>query len=188
MVDEELAALRNTPLDDFKLTTLHARFAVSDGPEGLRPALQELRAAAVLAVDEGHTVLVISDRLTDEQWAPIPMLLAVSTVHHHLIRRGRRMRASIIAETGDARDVHHFGALIGFGASAVNPYVAFETLRQLVQEGDRDLDGMTLDEVLSTYEQAVDIGILKVMSKMGISAVSSYHGAQIFEALGINEG
>ena len=187
MVDEELAALRNTPLDDFKLTTLHARFPVSDGPEGLRPALEELRAAAVLAVDEGHTVLVISDRLTDEQWAPIPMLLAVSTVHHHLIRRGRRMRASIIAETGDARDVHHFAALIGFGASAVNPYVAFATLRQLVQDGDRDLDGMTLDEVLSTYEQAVDIGILKVMSKMGISAVSSYHGAQIFEALGINQ-
>ena len=187
MVDEELTALRDTPLEDFKLTTLHARFPVADGPTALRPALEQLCAAAVLAVDEGHTVLVISDRLTDEQWAPIPMLLAVSTVHHHLIRSGRRMRASIVAETGDARDVHHFGALIGFGASAVNPYLAFETLRDLVQQGDRDLEDMTLDEVMRTYEQAVDIGILKVMSKMGISAVSSYHGAQVFEALGIGD-
>ena len=185
MIDEELSALRNTPLDDFKLSTLHARFPVTDGDAGLRKALEDLRAAAALAVDEGHTVIVISDRLTDEQWAPIPMLLAVSTVHHHLIRTGRRMRASIIAETGDARDVHHFGALIGFGASAVNPYLAFETLRDLVANGE--FGDSTLDEVLSTYEQAVDVGILKVMSKMGISAVSSYHGAQIFEALGVSD-
>ena len=185
MIDEELMALRETPLDDVKVTTLYARFSAASGPAGLRSALDDLCAAAVLAVDEGHSVLVISDRLTDEQWAPIPMLLAVSTVHHHLIRRGRRMRASLIAETGDARDVHHFAALIGFGASAVNPYLVFETLRDLTAKGE--FDDTPLYDVLSTYGQAVDIGILKVMSKMGISAVSSYHGAQIFEALGISD-
>ena len=185
MVDEEMAALRYAPVDDFNLSTLHARFAVADGAAGLRKALDELCAAAVLAVDEGHSVLVISDRLTDEQWAPIPMLLAVSTVHHHLIRSGKRMRASLIAESGDARDVHHFAALIGFGASAVNPYLAFETLRDLVQRGE--FDEMSSGQVLRNYEQSVEAGILKIMSKMGISAVSSYHGAQIFEALGIGD-
>ena len=185
MVDEELSALRDTPLDDFKITTLHACFPVAEGTGGLRKALDELCAAAVLAVDEGHTVLVISDRLVDELRAPVPMLLAVSMVHHHLIRTGRRMRASIIAETGDARDVHHFAALIGFGASAVNPYLAFETLRDLVDKGE--FGEMTLDETLSNYEQGVDLGILKIMSKMGISTVSSYHGGQIFEALGISD-
>ena len=185
MIDEELIALRDTPLDDVKVTTLYARFAVANGPGRLRSALDDLCAAAVLAVDEGHSVLVISDRLTDAQWAPIPMLLAIATVHHHLIRRGRRMRASLIAETGDARDVHHFAALIGFGASAVNPYLAFETLRELTAQGE--FDDTRAYDVLSTYGQAVDVGILKVMSKMGISAVSSYHGSQIFEALGISD-
>ena len=185
LVDEELAALRNTPLDELRVTTLHARFAVSAGPEGLRPGLDDLCAAARLAVDEGQAVIVISDRLSDEQWAPIPMLLAVSTVHHHLIRTGRRMKVSLVAEVGDARDVHHFGALIGFGASAVNPYLAFDTLRDLYQEGE--FGEVELEEVMRQYQQAVDAGILKVMSKMGISAVSSYHGAQTFEALGISD-
>ena len=185
MIDEELTSLRSIPLEDFQLTTLHARFAVADGPGALRDALDELCAAAVLAVDEGHSVVVVSDRLTDEHWAPIPMLLAVATVHHELIRTGRRMRASIIAETADARDVHHFATLIGFGASAVNPYLAFETLRNLAEQGE--FDDTPVYEVLRSYQQAVDIGILKIMSKMGISAVSSYHGGQIFEALGISD-
>ncbi|MYI81981.1 MAG: glutamate synthase large subunit [Chloroflexi bacterium] len=169
----------------FALTTLHARFAASEGPGGLRAALDDLCAAAEMAVDEGHDVIVISDRLCDEQWAPIPMLLAVSTVHHHLIRTGRRMRTSLVAEAGDARDVHHFACLIGFGASAVNPYLAFETLRDLTHEGE--FGEVELDQVMRQYQQAVDAGILKVMSKMGISAVSSYHGSQIFEALGISD-
>jgi glutamate synthase (NADPH) large chain len=91
---------------------------VETGPAALRGALDDLCSAAVMAADEGHTVIVISDRVIDREWAPIPMLLAVSTVHHHLIRTGRRMKASLMAEAGDARDVHHFAALIGFGASA----------------------------------------------------------------------
>ena len=185
LVDEELSALRNTPIEGFSLTTLPARFPAADGAEAMRSALDDLCAAAELAVDEGHEVIVISDRRCDEQWAPIPMLLAVSTVHHHLIRTGRRMKASLVAEAGDARDVHHFGCLIGFGASAVNPYLAFDTLRDVYQQGD--FGEVELDQVLRQYQQAVDAGILKVMSKMGISAVSSYHGAQIFEALGISD-
>jgi len=185
MVDEELAALRRVPVEDFKLATLHARFPVSDGADGLRGSLDDLCAAAEMAVDEGHTVLVISDRLIDEHWAPVPMLLAVSRVHHHLIATGRRMRASLVAEAGDVRDVHHFAALIGFGASAVNPYLAFDTLRDLHAQGE--FGEAPFDEVVRNYEQAVDAGILKIMSKMGISAVTSYHGAQIFEALGIGQ-
>ena len=185
LVDEELAALRKAPIGEFGLTTLHARFPAADGPGGLRAALDGLCEDAGRAVDEGQAVIAISDRLTGEQWAPIPMLLAVSTVHHHLIRTGRRMRVSLVAEAGDARDVHHFGVLIGFGASAVNPYLAFDTLRDL--RGRGEFGEVELDEVLRQYQQAVNAGILKVMSKMGISAVSSYHGAQIFEALGISD-
>ena len=185
LVDEELSALRAAPIDDFRLTTLHARFPVADGPAALRSALEDLCAAAELAVDEGHSVIVISDRLADEHWAPIPMLLAIATVHHHLIRTGRRMKVSLVAEAGDVRDVHHFGCLIGFGASAVNPYLAFDTLRDLYQSGE--FGEVELEAVLRQYQQAVDAGILKIMSKMGISAVASYHGAQIFEALGISD-
>ena len=185
MVDEELALLRRVPVEDFKLATLHARFPVADGADGLRGSLDDLCAAAEMAVDEGHTVLVLSDRLVDEQWAPIPMLLAVSRVHHHLIATGRRMRASLIAEAGDVRDVHHFATLIGFGASAVNPYLAFDTLRELHAHGE--FGEIRFDDVVRNYEQAVDAGILKIMSKMGISAVASYHGAQIFEALGMSQ-
>ena len=185
LVDEELAILRDVPSPDFKLATVHARFPVSAGAAGLETALRELCAAAELAVEEGHSVLVISDRLVTEQWAPIPMLLAVARVHHHLIAAGLRMRTSIIAESGDARDVHHMACLIGFGASAVNPYLAFETLRDLHARGE--LGEMTFQEMLRNYEQSLDAGILKIMSKMGISAVSSYHGAQIFEALGVGD-
>ena len=185
MVDDELTALRNAPVEDFRITTLHARFPVDEGPQGLERGLDDLCAAAEMAIDEGHSVLVISDRLTDEQWAPIPMLLAVATVHHHLIATGRRMRASIVAEAGDARDVHHFACLIGFGAAAVNPYLVLESLRDLYQRGE--FGEIDFDEVMREYGRAIDAGILKIMSKMGISAVSSYHGAQIFEALGIAE-
>ena len=185
MLDEELAALRHLDVDHFRVANLHARFRVADGPGALAQAIDDLCAAASIAVDEGDSILVISDRLVDEEWAPVPMLLAVGAVHHHLIRTGRRMRASIIAEAGDARDVHHFAALIGFGASAIIPYAAFDVLRSLTQDGAFSDD--TLDEVFRRYGQAVDTGILKIMSKMGISAVASYHGGQIFEALGVGD-
>ena len=183
MMGEELTALRRLGIDDFRVATLHARFPAAEGAAGLQQAIDDLCEAAVLSVDEGHSILVVSDRLVDSDWAPIPMLMAVGAVHHHLIQTGKRMRASIIAETGDARDVHHFAALIGFGASAVIPYLAFDLLRGLVERGE--FGEASLQEVFRRYYQAVDTGILKIMSKMGISAVSSYHGGQIFEAVGV---
>ena len=185
MSEGELAQLREGTRDGFSVATLDACFPVKDEAEGLERALDDLCAAAVAAVHEGCQALVVSDRSDDETHAPIPMLLAVSTVHYHLIREGLRMRASIVAETGDARDVHHFAALIGFGASAVCPYLAFETLGGMVAAGD--FEDLMLDEVIRNYRKAGDAGILKVMSKMGISAVSSYHGAQIFEVLGLSD-
>ena len=185
MLDEELAALRHLDIDHFRVANLHARFRVADGPRALEQAIDDLCAEASLAVDEGDSIVVISDRLADEEWVPVPMLMAVGAVHHHLISTGRRMHASIIAEAGDARDVHHFAALIGFGASAIIPYGAFDVLRSLTQDGAFGDD--SLEEVFRRYGQAVDTGILKIMSKMGISAVASYHGGQIFEALGVGD-
>ena len=185
MSEGELAQLREGTPEGFSVGTIDACFPVKDGAEGLEHALDDLCAAAVTAIDEGCQALVLSDRSADENRAPIPMLLAVSTVHYHLIREGLRMRASIVAETGDARNVHHFAALIGFGASAICPYVAFETLGSMI--GGGEFEAQTPEEVFANYRKAADAGILKVMSKMGISAVSSYHGAQIFEALGISD-
>jgi len=185
MSEGELVQLREGTPESFSVTTLEARFSVKDGGKGLEGALDDLCAAASAAVHEGCQALIISDRSADEIHAPIPMLLAVSTVHHHLIREGQRMRASIVAECADARDVHHFAALIGFGASAVCPYLAFETLGGMVGAGV--FGDMALSEVIKNYRRAADAGILKIMSKMGISAIASYHGAQIFEVLGLSD-
>ncbi len=185
MSEGELVQLREGTPDGFLVTTLKARFPVKDGAEGLRRALDDLCTAASAAVVDGCQALVVSDRSADETHAPIPMLLAVSTVHHHLIREGLRMRASIVAEAGDARDVHQLATLIGFGASAICPYLAFETLGALVAA--EEFEDMALEEVIKNYRKATDAGVLKIMSKMGISAVSSYHGGQIFEVLGLGD-
>ena len=185
MSEGELAQLRKGMPEGFTVATLEACFPVKDGAEGLEGALDDLCTAAVAAVTEGCQALVISDRSSDDTRAPIPMLLAVSTVHYHLIGEGVRMRTSIVADAGDARDVHQFATLIGFGASAICPYLAFESLGALVAAGE--FEDLALDEVIKNYKKAADAGILKVMSKMGISTVSSYHGAQIFEVLGISD-
>ncbi len=185
LLDEELAHLKQLELEGYSATTVQARFRAADGPGGLRTGLDRLCEEAADAVRAGHTIVVISDRETDGEYAPIPMLLAVSTVHHHLIRAGRRMRVSLIAEAGDVRDVHHFASLIGFGASAVNPYLAFDSLRAL--HADEEFEGITLSDVFARYQTAVEAGILKIMSKRGIASVASYHGGQIFDALGIGD-
>jgi glutamate synthase domain-containing protein 2/glutamate synthase domain-containing protein 1/glutamate synthase domain-containing protein 3 len=185
LLDEELAALGDGSVGSLTFATLPALFAAADGPEGMARGLDELCVSAAAAVEAGCDVVVLSDRGTDERRAPIPMLLATSAVHHHLIRSGCRMRASLIAEAGDARDVHHFASLIGFGASAVNPYVALETVAALGAGSDEAAPGQR--SLVGTYVRAVEAGLLKIMSKMGISAVASYHGAQIFEALGLGE-
>ena len=184
MVNEEMEAVRSMDIDHFSATVLPCLFPVGEGPDGLESALRSVCAAASQAIDNGKSILVLSDREVDAASAPIPMLLAVGAVHHHLIREGKRMRASILVETGEARDVHQIALLLGYGASAVNPYLAFNTISNMFFAGAfKDLSD--INQALSQYERAVDAGILKIMSKMGISCVSSYQGAQIFEALGI---
>jgi len=191
MVNEQLEAIRSMngePLTGgyFSAEVLSCLFPSDGGPDAMEPALRKICDDAAKAIDEGKNIIILSDRGVDEHNAPISMLLAVGAVHHHLIREGKRMRASIIAETGEARDVHQIALLIGYGASAVNPYLALETLSNIFFSGGfKDIPDHA--QVHSRYESAVDAGVLKIMSKMGISCVSSYHGAQIFEGLGLSQ-
>jgi len=164
---------------------LKALYDVERGGEGLAVALDELRVAASEAIAGGATVLVISDRDTSSRSAPIPALLAVAAVHHHLIRERTRLKVGVVVETGEMREVHHLSLLLGYGATAVNPYLAFETIDGLVADGSlRDTDSAT---ARSNYIKACGKGVLKTMSKMGISTVASYNGAQVFEAVGLGE-
>src|SRR5207247_4546144 len=163
---------------------LPALFPAGSGGEGLRRALDELCARASQAVAEGCTILVLSDRGVSERRGPIPSLLATGAVHHHLIREGTRMRVGIVVESGEPREVMHFCLLLGYGAGAVNPYLAYETLRDQVAAGVlKDVDA---DDAVAHYIKAIDKGVRKVMTKMGISTLHSYRGAQIFEAVGLN--
>jgi glutamate synthase (NADPH) large chain len=165
--------------------TLPMLFSVAEGGTGLKAGLDELCRQASLAVLDGHGVLILSDRGATENQAPIPSLLATGAVHHHLMRNYARVRCGLVVETGDAREIHHFCLLIGYGAGAVNPYVALDTIDQYVKFGL--LEGVTDPELAkATYKKAVCKGLLKVMSKMGISTLQSYHGAQIFEAIGLS--
>ena len=173
-------------LQDFHTEVLPALFAVAAGGEGLSRALDGLCEAASDAIDAGANVLVVSDRGSDERMAPIPSLLAVSAVHQHLVRERTRTRVGLVSETGDAREVHHLCLHLGYGANAVNPYLAFETITHMASEGLHGLDPAIGVEVAHrSFIKAACAGILKVMSKMGISTVASYTGAQIFEAIGL---
>ena len=175
------------PLSSVVLPVL---FPVAAGPEGLEAAVEALRVAAVEAVDQGHSILILSDRGISPAQAPIPMLLAVSAVHHHLIREGKRMKVSLVAETGEAREEHHFASLVGYGASMVHPYVAMATITHLLSNeaevNAHGLNGLDVGTALENYKKAIEHGILKIMAKMGISTLSSYRGSQIFEAVGLN--
>jgi len=184
LFEHELAALRAQRDPRFRLATLPALFNVSAGPTGLAQGVQHLCAAAAKAVDDGYTLLLVSDRGLSAAQAPLPMLMAVGAVHHHLIRVGTRMKCSLLVETGDAREVHHYACLVGFGASAIYPYVALESIRALVQEGRIASDVVT---AFANFRKSVNNGILKIMSKMGISTIGSYRGSQIFEIIGINQ-
>jgi glutamate synthase (ferredoxin) len=154
-----------------------------DGP-GLERALDDLTRRASDAVDAGYTILILSDRAADRDRAPLPSLLATAGVHHHLVRLGKRTRCALVIESGDAREVHHCALLLGYGAGAVNPYLAFETLDDMIRQ--RLLAGVTHERAVANYIHALNKGILKVMSKMGISTLQSYCGAQIFEAVGLD--
>ncbi|MFZ5894035.1 MAG: glutamate synthase large subunit [Myxococcota bacterium] len=186
LTNSDLAKLRETHLQQVRVPpTLAMLYPVAEGGAGLKEALDELCRQASLAVLNGYSLLILSDRGADEHMAPVPSLLATGAVHHHLMRNGTRMRIGIIVETGEAREVHHFCLLTGYGAGAINPYLAFETLDQAVREGT--LPGITESEYAKKkYVKAINKGLLKVMSKMGISTLQSYHGAQIFEAIGLS--
>jgi len=180
----DLAKLREVSVGSFRSVTLQMVFDVAEGEAGLEKALTKLCEDAAEAVKEGASILILSDRGVDKDRAPIPSLLATSAVHHHLIREGTRTQAGLVIETGEAREVHHFCLLIGYGAGAINPYVAFETIADMHKEGLLPGD-ISLDHAKKNYIKAANKGLIKVASKMGISTIQSYRGAQIFEAVGI---
>jgi glutamate synthase domain-containing protein 2/glutamate synthase domain-containing protein 1/glutamate synthase domain-containing protein 3 len=181
LTNSELEWLKNLNKKGFPSITLKTVFETLESGQALEQALDALCKQASEAVNTGHSILILSDRGIDETHAPIPMLLAVSAVHHHLIREGTRLRASIIAETGEAREDHHFACLIGYGASAVNPFLAFEIVANEVSHR-----GMSAPAALKNYKTAVENGLLKILAKMGIATIASYSGAQIFEAIGVS--
>jgi glutamate synthase (ferredoxin) len=182
--NEELAKLRHVSVNGIKSTTLNMLFKAKEGGEGLRRALEDLCEQSVKAIKDGYGVLILSDRGVDRDNAPVPALLATAGVHHHLVRKGLRTKVGLIIETGEPREVHHFALLIGYGAGAVNPYLVFESLDDLIRDGALPLDHA---KAVQNYNKAVKKGVVKVMSKMGISTVHSYRGAQIFEAVGLNK-
>ena len=171
-------------LHGFKSITLPILYRVGGGGAALRKAIEQVRERASEAIDEGYNIIILSDRGHDASDAPIPALLAVSAVHHHLVRAGTRTRVGLVVETGEPREVHHFALLIGYGASAINPYLAFETVHDQVRLGMLAGDA---EHAEKKYIKAIAKGIVKVISKMGISTIQSYHGAQVFEALGLNQ-
>ncbi|MEO8700392.1 MAG: glutamate synthase large subunit [Kofleriaceae bacterium] len=179
----ELAKIKATHEGVFEPVTLSLVWPIADGVDGLAAAIARLRRAAELAIDDGHNVLVLSDRGVDAAHVAIPSLLALSAVQQHLVREGTRMQAGLVVETADAREVHDIALLIGYGAAAVNPYLALDTVTALVAEGR--VPG-PVEAAHVRYIHAVEDGLLKVMSKMGISTIQSYRGAQIFEAVGLD--
>ena len=184
--NEHVAKLRHLPPNiPFRSTTLSMLFdAENDGP-ALEQAMDDLCRRASEAVAAGFDILILSDRGVSPRLAPIPSLLATAGVHHHLVREGTRTRCALVVESGDAREVHHVSLLLGYGAGVVNPYVAFETIDDMIRSGM--LQGIERQKAIDNYIKALNKGVLKVMSKMGISTLQSYCGAQIFEAIGLSQ-
>ena len=190
LTDSELARLfaldGTTGPSGFSTVVLRALYPVASGGEGLRAALDDLRRDAGAAIDAGATVLVVSDRGANEEMAPIPSLLAVGAVHHHLVRERTRTRVGLVAEAGDVREIHHLCLHLGYGANAVNPYLALASITDMVERGQHGFGfSSKVEDAHRNFIVAAGKGILKVMSKMGISTVASYTGAQIFEAIGL---
>ncbi len=185
LTNEKLAILKNITEDGFKSKVIPAVFSPDDDGESLEEAMIRMFEAADRAIEDDVNILILSDREINSSQAPIPALLASSGLHHYLIKKGKRTRVSIIVESGEPREVHHFAVLIGYGATAVNPYLAFESIGKMINDGlIRETD---YEKAEYNYVKSVTKGIVKVMSKMGISTLLSYHGAQIFEALGLSE-
>jgi glutamate synthase (NADPH/NADH) large chain len=185
LTNRDLEKLRRVSRGDFLATTLPTLFPAADGEAGLERALDGVCRRASLAIDSGYTILILSDRGVDLNYAPIPSLLALTAVHNHLIREGSRTQVALVVESGEPREVMHYALLIGYGASAINPYLAIETLEDLTLRNYLP-EGISADKALYHYIKAVNKGLLKVFSKMGISTLQSYRGAQVFEAIGLN--
>ncbi len=183
--NDQLAKLRHIDIAGFRSVTLQMLYRPEEGGPGLAKALDYLCMQASEAVRAGHNILILSDRGVSRELAPIPSLLATAGVHHHLVREGARTRCALVVESGDAREVHHVALLIGYGAGAVNPHLAFESLDDLIRQ--QVIEGITHARAVAYYIKGLNKGILKVMSKMGISTLQSYCGAQIFEAIGLDQ-
>ena len=184
LTNEELAKLRHLQTPGFKSVTLPILYNPDEGAAGLENTLSALFARASEAIKEGVNIIILSDRGISKQQAPIPALLAVSGLHHHLIREGTRTRVGLVLESGEPREVHHFALLLSFGCGAINPYLAFETIEDMIREGL--LTDRAYKDACKNYVKALVKGVVKVASKMGISTIQSYRGAQVFEAVGLN--
>src|SRR5690349_6163261 len=186
LFNREIQQLRHVDSSIFKSHTVDITWPVSEGPDGMLKALERVCAEADAALADGTNILILSDRAVSPERAPIPSLLAVASVHHHLVRAGTRLQTGLVLESGEPREVHHFATLIGYGASAINPYLLLESLEQLVQDGR--VPGVEDFETAQwNVVKGIAKGLLKTISKMGISTIQSYNGAQIFEAVGLAE-
>ncbi|MEK6683497.1 MAG: glutamate synthase large subunit [Nitrospirota bacterium] len=185
LTNADLEKIRTISDGHFKAQTLSMLFPVAEGPQGMAVAVERLCRQTSEAIRAGYKFVILSDRGIHAEWAPVPSLLAISAVHHHLIRECSRTEVGLIIETGEAREVHHFACLIGYGAGSINPYLAFETLTDTVRDGylPETIDAATAE---SKFIKAINKGLLKIFSKMGISTIQSYCGAQIFEAIGLS--
>ena len=186
--NDELAKIIHVNADgehpDFDAHVVRGLFPALGGGEALRERIEEIRAEVSEAIKNGARIIVLSDRDGDSEEAPIPTLLLTAAVHHHLIREKTRTQVSLVIESGEVREVHHVALLVGFGASAVNPYLAMESAEDLVRQGV--ITGITPEKAVANLIKSLGKGVLKVMSKMGISTIASYHGAQVFEAIGLS--
>ena len=186
LTNEELARIRDVHLPGFKTKTVPILYPVAEGGAGLDRALEEVCAEVDKAIVEGYSNVILSDRGINQEKTAIPALLATAGVHHHLIRNGSRTRIGLVLESGEPREVHHFALLIGYGIGAVNPYLAFESLGDLIGKGH--LPQMEHQQAVKNFIKAINKGLTKTMAKMGISTVQSYCGAQVFEAIGLDKG
>jgi glutamate synthase domain-containing protein 2/glutamate synthase domain-containing protein 1/glutamate synthase domain-containing protein 3 len=184
LTNAQLAQLKRLSQPGLKSITLPTLFRADDGEAGLRAALDELCRQSSDAIAKGYTIIVLSDRGVDSEHAPIPSLLATGAVHHHLIREGTRTRVGLVVESGEPREVMHFCLLMGYGAGAINPYLAYATMIAMIRDGE--LKDVAEDEAVEHFIKALTKSLVKVASKMGISTLQSYRGAQIFEAIGLN--
>lgn len=185
LTNDELARIRDVNLPDLKTKTIPILYAVADGGAGLDKALKDVCAQVDAALAEGYTNIILSDRGITSELAAIPALLATAGVHHHMIRSGSRTKSGLVLESGEPREVHHFAVLVGYGINAINPYLAFESLGDMIGKGH--LPEMQHEVAVKNFIKAINKGLIKTMAKMGISTVQSYRGAQVFEAIGLNE-